>query len=142
MPEYATPTNVTFPLLDPGFVWRVSAFLLTAIALFGVIALAVGAGDVLSFSKMGIVFTWPHTVLHIVLAIAAYIFGFSSLPGGVVKVFALVFGLVYAALGVVGFFMFQATEGDTLLALTLGVNIVHIVLGLLYIVSGLAAKYS
>lgn len=142
MPEYATPSNVTFPLLDPGFVWRLTSFLLTAVALMGVIALALGKGDFLAFGGAGVVFTWPHTILHVVLAIAAYIFGFSSIPGKVVKVFALVFGLVYVGLGVAGFFAFQHADGDSMLALTLGVNILHIVLGAMYAVSGLAAKYS
>lgn len=141
MPEYATPTNTSNPILNPGLVWRVTAFVLAAVALLGVILNAVGDGKQLSFGNTFLNFTWTHNILHIVLALAAFVFGFSSLSGNVVKTFAIIFGIVYLALGVTGFFAFKA-PADTMLSLTPTLNIIHIVLGGWYATAGLAAKYS
>lgn len=141
MPEYATPTNTSNPLLNPGFVWRITAFVLLAVAILGTILNAIGQGDALSFGGYFLRFTWTHNVLHYVLAAAAFVFGFSSLPGNVVKVFAIVFGVVYAALGVIGFMTANPLGSGLSLNLTLGLNLVHVLLGALYLLAGFAAKY-
>ncbi|MHB8632647.1 MAG: hypothetical protein ACYDBQ_01585 [Thermoplasmatota archaeon] len=142
MPEYATPTNTSNPILNPGFIWRITAFVLMAVALLGVILNAVGDGLQLSFGGTFLTFTWTHDVVHLVLAVAAFVFGFSSLPGNVVKVFAIVFGAVYLGLGIVGFFTMNPLGSSLSLALTPTLNIIHILLGGAYLTSGLAAKYT
>jgi hypothetical protein len=141
MPEYATPTNTSNPLLNPGFIWRITAFALAAIAILGIILNAVNQGDMLSFGGTFLRFTWTHNVLHLVLAIAAFVFGFSSLPGNVVKLFAIVFGVVYAGLGVLGFITDNPVGTSLALNLTPGLNAVHLLIGAMYLVSGFAAKY-
>ena len=150
MSDYATPTNTTNPLLDPVIYWRVNAFALTAVALLGIILAAISGGghetakdQALAFdSTHGLGLTWTHNVVHVVLALAAFVFGFSGMPGRVVKVFAIIFGVVYLGLGVLGFIVSNPL-GSGALALNLGVtlNVVHILLGGWALTAGLAAKY-
>jgi hypothetical protein len=144
MSEYARPTNTTNMILDPVVYWRVSAFALTAVALLGIVLNAVGKPDLLATDGHShlLPFTWTHDIVHVVLALAAFVFGFANLPGRVVKVAAIVFGIVYAGLGVVGFFTAEPLGGGNMvLHLTETLNAVHILLGGWALVAGFAAKY-
>ncbi len=153
MSHYATPTNTTNPILDPVIYWRVTAFALTAVALLGIVMASIEGGghesakdQLLAFDgENGLGFTWTHNIVHVVLALAAFIFGFGSLPGNVVKTFAIVFGVVYAGLGVLGFFgdFGHNPLGDGALALNLGIafNVVHLLIGAWALVAGFGAKY-
>ena len=150
MSDYARPTNTTNPILDPVVYWRVSALALAAVAILGIALAAISGGDTagaqdqaLAFhGTHGLGFTWTHNILHVVLAVAAFAFGFANLPGRVVKAFAIIFGVVYAGLGVVGFLLTNPL-GDGALALNLGVslNAVHILIGAWALTAGLAARY-
>lgn len=135
MSEYATPTNTTNPIMDPVLYWRVSAFALTAVALLGIILNAIGQENLLGENFLA--FDWTHNILHVVLAIAAFIFGFASLGGKVVKTFAIVFGFVYGGLGVLGFFVHSVGP----IHLELGENLVHLLLGAWALLCGFGAKY-
>lgn len=145
----ARTVTTTNPILDPLVYWRVSAFALTAVALLGVVmALIYGGGEastkdqLLAFdSHHGLGLTWTHTAVHFVLAAAAFVFGFANLNPVVTKVAAIVFGVVYAGLGVLGF-LFTNPLGDGL-ALNLGValNAVHLLLGAWALTAGIAARY-
>lgn len=139
MTDYATPTNTSNPIMNPLTYWRVSAFALTAVALLGIVLNAIGEGDLLG--KNFLAFDWTHNIVHVVLAIAAFIFGFAALPGNVVKTFAIMFGFVYAGLGVLGFFVTDGVFGSGNVALELGENLVHILLGAWALVAGFGAKY-
>lgn len=150
MSEIAMPTNTTNPFLNPVLYWRVNAFALTAVLLLGVVMALISGGShhdaqdqPLAFGgEHGLGFTWTHNAVHAVLALAAFIFGFSSMPGRTVKIFAVIFGVVYLGLGVLGFFLHNPL-GSGPLALNLGVtlNVVHIVLGGWALTAGLAARY-
>jgi len=146
MSDYAHTTNNTPTILEPVIYFRVSAFALAAIALLGLIMNATNGNPstALGFSNTFLNFTWSHDVVHLVLAAAAFLFGFAALPGNTVKLFAMIFGVVYLALGVAGFFVWgnPSVSDYTFLALTPGLNIVHIALGGYAIVSGAMAKYS
>jgi hypothetical protein len=74
----------------------------------------------------GLGFTWTHNILHVVLALAAFVFGFANLPGRLTKAFAIIFGVVYAGLGVLGFLL---------------TNVVHILIGAWALTAGHAARY-
>ena len=79
MSEYATPTNTSNPVLNPRTYWRVSAFALTAVALLGIIVNAI-TGEVSGIPSFR-EFYWTHNILHVVLAAAAFVFGFGHVPG-------------------------------------------------------------
>lgn len=139
MPETATTLTTTrtaerSPLMDPVVYWRVSAFALAAVALLGILLSATGNGALLGDGFLA--FDWPHNVLHVVLAGAAFLFGFANLPGTLVKTAAMVFGFVYAGLGVLGFFL--ADVGP--IHLELGENLVHILLGAWGLAAGIGGR--
>ena len=142
MSELARPTNTTNPIADPRVYFRVSAFLLTAVAVLGVVLNLLSAPDALSFGSHFLTLTWTHTLVHFVLAAACFLFGFASLPGRTVKLFAIVFGVVYLGLGVLGFFIANPLGHAMSLELGLGTNLVHILLGGWALLGGLTAKYA
>lgn len=129
-----TRTAGSNPVMDPVVYWRVSAFALTAVALLGIVLNATGNANLLG--KGFLAFDWSHNILHVILAAAAFLFGFAALPGRLVKAFALVFGAVYAGLGVLGFFVHSVGP----IHLEVGENIVHLLLGAWGIVAGIGGK--
>lgn len=129
-----TMTTTRSPVMDPVVYWRVSAFALTAVALLGIVLNATDNGDLLG--KGFLAFDWSHDILHVILAAAAFLFGFAALPGKMVKTFALVFGAVYAALGILGFITSEVGP----IHLEIGENLVHIVLGAWGLVAGIGGK--
>lgn len=140
MSEYATvPTNTNNPILNPRTYWRVSAFALTAVALLGIVVNAI-TGEVAGIPGF-LEFDWAHNILHVVLAAAAFIFGFGNIPGRVSKVFAIIFGFVYMGLGILGLTM--GLTGDVLgiIGLELGENLVHVLLGAWALAAGFGARY-
>lgn len=136
MPETMTSSSTATRslVLDPVVYWRASAFALTAVALLGIVLNATGNGSLLGDSFLA--FDWPHNVLHVVLAGAAFLFGFAALPARVVRTFALVFGVVYAGLGVLGFLV--ADLGP--IHLELGENLVHLLLGAWGLAAGIWSR--
>lgn len=127
------------PIVNPVVYWRVSAFALTAIAVLGfaVNAFAGNNEGIENFLK----FDWAHNVLHVVLAAAAFIFGFAPVPARASKLFAIVFGFVYAGLGVVGLIGGLTFEMFDVLSLELGENLVHLLLGGWALTAGFLADY-
>lgn len=146
--SYARPSNPNM-LLDPLVYWRVSAFALTAVALLGILMAALFGGGHNSAHDQPLAFdgnqvlglTWTHNIVHVVLAAAAFVFGFANLPGKAVKTFAILFGFVYLGLGILGFIV--ANPLGTGLALNLGaaLNVTHILLGGWALTAGFAARY-
>ena len=141
MTEYATPTNTTNPIMNPVLYWRVSAVALAATAVLGIILNAIDQPNLLGEDFLA--FDWTHNIVHIVLAGAAFVFGFANLPGNIVKTFAIVFGVVYAGLGIVGFItgVVDGLEETLSLHLEIGENIVHLLLGGWALVAGFGARY-
>lgn len=137
--EYATPTNTSNPILNPRVYWQVSAFALTAVALLGIVLNATNNDNALG--KNFLPFTWTHDIVHVVLAAAAFIFGYATLPGKVVKTFAIIFGVVYGGLGILGFIVEDPLGSGMALHLTWALNSVHLVLGAWALTVGIVAKY-
>jgi hypothetical protein len=134
MAETMERTTTQGGVLDPVTYWRVSAFLLTLVALLGAVLDATGNASL--FGAHVLAFDWPHNLLHGVLALAAFVFGFAALPLPVVRLFAIVFGVVYAGLGVVGFLVDQIGA----MHLEVGENVLHLLLGAWAVAAGVAAK--
>jgi hypothetical protein len=149
MSEYVRPSNTTNPILDPILYWRVSALALTAVAILGIVMASIyGGGEATAKDQLfafhgehALGFTWTHNVIHVVLAVAAFVFGFANVPARVAKVAAIVFGVVYGGLGIVGF-LYTNPLGDGL-ALNLGytLNAVHLLLAAWALLAGFGAKY-
>ena len=149
MSEFAQPTNTSNPIMNPIVYFRVAAFALTAVFLLGtVMALIYGGsktstdGQLLAFgSHHGLGLTWTHNAVHAVLAAACFLFGFANLPGRVVKTFAIVFGVVYMGLGILGFFATNPLGGTLALNLGVSLNVVHLLLGAWALLSGFGSRF-
>lgn len=145
MSDYARnqPALETGPaLLRPVVYFRISAFALLAVALLGLVMNLIEGNysNALGFGDTFLNFTYSHDVLHFVLAAAAFTLGFANVSPSLVKGAAILFGAVYLALGIAGFFVFNAPHDTSFLALTPALNAVHILLGGYALTSGLMAK--
>lgn len=124
----------THPVLDSVLYWRISAWVLAAVAVVGFILEAGGLAAILGRDLL--VFDMTHNMLHMVLAAAAFVFGYTDMEKGVVKTFAVIFGIIYLGLGLVGFFVAQILT----VGLELGENLLHLLLGAWGLSAGLAGR--
>lgn len=114
----------------------------TVATLVGVVFIAVGIVGFFSPNLLGAHFGKAHNVVHLVSgAISLYLGMKGSLASA--RQFCIIFGLVYGLLGVVGYLV--GTGPDHMLelpTLMLGTrdHIIHIVIGLLYLIGGFATK--
>src|SRR5207244_3604981 len=130
MSETATRTSGGSMIWNPVTYFRVTGFALAAVALLGIVMNIVDNNAVstsLGFGNTFLNFTWPHNIVHVLLAAVAFLMGFGNLSTSAVKTFAIIIGAVYLALGVVGFFLFNGA-GDKFLALTPTLNVIHILI--------------
>ncbi len=133
-------------ILTPKNYARITGIALAATAVLGIVLSTMGTdgkyglfcnepsettckGDAAEKSFLG--FDWTHNIVHVVLAVIALAVGFATVPGNYVRLYAIVFGLVYTALGAVGF----GVADLGILHLELGENLVHLVIGLYGIVA-------
>ena len=116
---------------------RVTAFALTVVALLGIILSAVGQEAALGENFLS--FDWTHNILHVVLAGAAFLFGFGNLPANITRTFAIIFGFVYLALGIVGFIV-GSNDPIAGMHLEVGENIIHLLIGVWCVVSGFGGR--
>lgn len=141
MSDYATPNTRQPAILRPQVYFRISGVALLAVAILGLVLNIVQGNysTALGFNDTFLNFTFSHDALHFVLAIAAFVLGFASVPARVTKVAAIVLGFVYVALGIAGFFMFNAPHDTMFLALTPSLDAVHLLLGAYALASGFTA---
>ncbi len=114
----------------------------TVCKLLGVVFLLVGVTGFAAPTLLGAHLTPPHNVVHIVSGVIALYFGFAGSLSGA-KGFALVFGVLYMALGVVG--MGLGTPPDHMWMvgpLHLGQvdHGIHILLGIVFLAGGMFTK--
>lgn len=122
---------------SPSGYWRISAIVLVAVALLGIVLNLLGEGSQnyfpsWEFMESVLVFDWPHNIVHIGLAAIALVFGFTGLrTSQASKPTAGVIGVVYLLLGIAGFFpAFADLLADGVgLHLEIGENIFHLLLG-------------
>lgn len=123
------------PILDGKMYARVTGIAVGAVALLGIILNAVGQENLLGENFLA--FDWTHNILHVVLAAVALYVGFMA-PANLITLYCKVFGIVYAALGVVGFVPAVVDGLDSALALhlELGENLIHLIIGAWGIAAG------
>ena len=117
----------------------------TVATILGVVFLLIGIVGFINHDFLGTHLSTSHNLVHIISGAVSLYFGLAGSLGGA-RTFCIVFGVVYALLGVAGFLlgsgpdrMFEALSS---LGLHLGTmdHIVHILLGAVYLIGGLATK--
>lgn len=117
----------------------------TICKILGVVFLLMGVIGFASPTLLGAHLTPPHNVVHIVSGVIALYFGFAGSLSGA-KLFSLVFGVVYLALGILGMALGQEQGGEpriwTVGPLILGQadHGIHILLGVVFLAGGLFTK--
>ncbi|HKZ03559.1 MAG TPA: DUF4383 domain-containing protein [Pyrinomonadaceae bacterium] len=115
----------------------------TVCKVLGVVFLIVGVAGFAKADLLGAHLTPPHNLVHIVSGVIALYFGFAGSLSGA-RGFALVFGIVYLALGILGLVL-----GDPAMArewhvgpLMLGFvdHGIHLLLGVAFLAAGLFTK--
>jgi hypothetical protein len=114
----------------------------TVCKILGVVFLLVGVVGFAAPTLLGAHLTPAHNVVHIVSGIIALYFGFAGTLSGA-KIFSLVFGVVYLALGILGMAL---GTGEARMwhvgPLDLGQSDhgIHILLGVVFLAGGLFTK--
>ena len=114
----------------------------TICKILGVVFLLVGVAGFAAPTLLGAHLSPPHNVVHIVSGVIALYFGFAGTLSGA-RMFSLVFGVVYLALGFLGLAMGEAPHRLwTVGPLELGTSdhAIHILLGVLFLAGGLFTK--
>ena len=114
----------------------------TVCKILGVVFLLVGVCGFALPHLLGAHLTPAHNVVHIVSGIIALYFGFAGTLSGA-KIFALVFGVVYLALGILGMALGEAPDRMWHVGpLDLGQadHGIHILLGVIFLAGGLFTK--
>lgn len=118
----------------------------TICKILGVVFLLVGIAGFAAPNLLGAHLNPAHNLVHIVSGVIALYFGFAGPLSGA-KLFCLIFGVVYLALGFLGLFVLGVpTPEDPLMwhvgPLNLGRvdHFIHIILGLLFLAGGLFTK--
>ena len=114
----------------------------TVCKILGVVFLLVGVCGFALPHLLGAHLTPAHNVVHIVSGIIALYFGFAGTLSGA-KIFALVFGVVYLALGILGMALGEPPDRMWHVGpLDLGQadHGIHILLGVIFLAGGLFTK--
>ena len=111
--------------------------------ILGIVFLLVGIVGFVAPNFLGAHLNTPHNLVHIISgALALYLGLAGSLSAA--RLFCLIFGIVYLLLGVVGFLMGSGADRmfDVAGILHLGTmdHIIHIALGLIFLIGGLLTK--
>ena len=115
----------------------------TVCKLLGVVFVLVGLCGFAKPDLLGAHLTGAHNLVHIVSGLIALYFGFAGTLSGA-KMFALVFGVVYLALGVLGLALGVGADREWWV---LGIlhfgrvdHFIHVLLGIVFLAGGLFTK--
>jgi uncharacterized membrane protein HdeD (DUF308 family) len=110
----------------------------------GVVFLVVGLLGFMFPNLLGMHLSGAHNIIHLISAALALYFGFAASPSAA-RTFSLIFGAVYLLLGALGFIapgllieLLQAHRAPGGLRSLAADNLVHILLGAVFIIAGLA----
>jgi len=116
----------------------------TIATILGVAFILVGIIGFVSPNFLGTHLNTTHNLVHIISGALALYFGMAGTLSAA-RLFCLVFGVVYALLGVCGFLLGDASADrmlkiDDLLMLGTMDHVVHILLGLVFLVGGFMTR--
>ena len=115
----------------------------TVCKILGVVFLLVGVIGFAAPNLLGAHLTPAHNVVHLVSGVLALYFGFAGTLSAA-KMFSLVFGVVYLALGILGMALGEGSDRmwhpAGLLTLGTADHGIHILLGVLFLAGGLFTK--
>jgi Domain of unknown function (DUF4383) len=114
----------------------------TVCKILGVVFLLLGVIGFVNQGLLGAHLTTPHNVVHLVSGVIALYFGFAGSLSAA-KAFALVFGVVYMALGILGMALGAAPDRTWMvgpLHLAQADHGLHILLGVIFLAGGLFTK--
>jgi uncharacterized protein DUF4383 len=113
----------------------------TVCKLLGIVFVIVGVAGFVAPTLLGAHLGPAHNLVHIVSGALALYFGFAG-SYGAAKGFCLIFGIVYLLLAVAGWFLGTGPEhmfhvGGEILTLGKVDHIIHLLLGVVFLVGGL-----
>jgi hypothetical protein len=114
----------------------------TVATVVGVVFILVGIAGFFDEHLLGANLGRTHNVVHLASGAVSLYLGLKGSLGAARK-FCLIFGIVYGLLGVVGFFAGAGAERELViwhLHLMTKDHIIHIVIGVLYLIGGFATK--
>lgn len=113
----------------------------TVAKILGIVFIIVGIAGFIMPGLLGAHLTLAHNLVHLISGAIALYFGFAGSLSGA-KMFCIIFGIVYALLGICGFLLGTGPDRmfDMLAALGLHLgkmdHIIHILLGLIFLIGG------
>ncbi|HEX5082333.1 MAG TPA: hypothetical protein VFY40_09815 [Blastocatellia bacterium] len=110
----------------------------------GIVFLLVGLLGFVFPNLLGMHLSSAHNIIHLISAALALYFGFAASPGAA-RVFSLIFGAIYLLISALGFItpdlvieLLQARHAPGGLRSIAPDNIVHLFLGAIFLIAGLA----
>ncbi|HJZ68653.1 MAG TPA: DUF4383 domain-containing protein [Blastocatellia bacterium] len=113
----------------------------TVATLLGIVLIIVGIAGFFRTDLLGAHLGKAHNGIHIVTGVLSFYFGMKGASAA--KSFCIAFGIIYALLGVVGYFVGTGPEHMLELPkLMLGTrdHIIHIAVAVLYLIGGITTK--
>jgi len=114
----------------------------TVCKILGVVFLLVGLCGFVAPNLLGAHLSPVHNLVHIISGAIALYFGFAGTLSAA-KTFALIFGVVYLALGILGFALGAGAEKMWMvgpLHLAKADHFIHVLLGIIFLAGGLFTK--
>ena len=115
----------------------------TVCKILGVVFILVGLVGFVSPTFLGTHLSTTHNLVHLISGAVALYFGFAATLSAA-RLFCIVFGIVYGLLGICGFLLGTGTEHmltiDDLLMLGTMDHLVHILLGVVFLIGGFLTK--
>jgi hypothetical protein len=117
----------------------------TVAKILGIVFIIVGIAGFIMPGLLGAHLTLAHNLVHLISGAIALYFGFAGSLSGA-KMFCIIFGIVYALLGICGFLLGTGPDHmfDKLAALGLHLgtmdHIVHILLGVVFLIGGFLTR--
>jgi Domain of unknown function (DUF4383) len=122
----------------------IATILGVVLILVGIIGFLVGPTNATTPNFIGTHLNTPHNLVHIVSGAIALYFGMAGTLSAA-RLFCIIFGIVYALLGVAGFALGWSKPDnmlpiDDLLMLGTMDHVVHILLGIVFLVGGFLTR--